>query len=79
MTAVSETDELAAPGSWRQSRNRANVRWCYRSRHLPNRRLSYSQQETDQIGLAYAFEQVTRYRVPPSSTLPLPSDSVGRP
>jgi amidase len=31
------------------------------------------------IGLAYAFEQVTRYRVPPSSTPPLPSDSVGRP
>jgi amidase len=31
------------------------------------------------IGLAYAFEQATRYRVPPSSTPPLPSDSVGRP
>jgi amidase len=30
------------------------------------------------IGLAYAFEQVTRNRVPPSSTPPLPSDSVGR-
>ena len=31
------------------------------------------------IGLAYAFEQATRYRVPPSSTPPLASDSVGRP
>ena len=30
------------------------------------------------IALAYAFEQATRYRVPPSSTPPLPSDSVGR-
>ncbi len=30
------------------------------------------------IGLAYAFEQVTRYRVPPASTPPLPSDSVSR-
>ena len=30
------------------------------------------------IGLSYAFEQVTRYRVPPSSTPPLPGDSVGR-
>ena len=30
------------------------------------------------IGLAYAFEQATRYRVPPASTPPLPSDSVGR-
>ena len=29
------------------------------------------------IGLAYAFEQVTHYRVPPSSTPPLASDSVG--
>jgi amidase len=31
------------------------------------------------IGLGYAFEQATHYRVPPSSTPPLPSDSVGRP
>lgn len=31
------------------------------------------------IALAYAFEQATHYRVPPSSTPPLPSDSVGRP
>jgi Asp-tRNA(Asn)/Glu-tRNA(Gln) amidotransferase A subunit family amidase len=31
------------------------------------------------IGLAYAFEQATHYRVPPSSTPPLASDSVGRP
>jgi amidase len=31
------------------------------------------------IGLAYAFEQATHYRVPPSSTPPLPSDRVGRP
>jgi amidase len=31
------------------------------------------------IGLGYAFEQVTHYRVPPSSTPPLLSDSVGRP
>ncbi len=30
------------------------------------------------IGLAYAFEQATHYRVPPSSTPPLASDSVGR-
>jgi amidase len=31
------------------------------------------------IGLGYAFEQATHYRVPPSSTPPLASDSVGRP
>jgi len=31
------------------------------------------------IGLGYAFEQATHYRVPPSHTPPLPSDSVGRP
>ena len=31
------------------------------------------------IGLGYAFEQATRHRVPPSSTPPLASDSVGRP
>jgi amidase len=31
------------------------------------------------IGLAYAFEQATRHRVPPASAPPLPSDSVGRP
>jgi len=30
------------------------------------------------IGLAYAFEQATRHRVPPASTPPLPSDSVSR-
>ena len=28
------------------------------------------------IGLAYAFEQVTQYRVPPASTPALPSDVV---
>jgi amidase len=31
------------------------------------------------IGLAYAFEQATHHRVPPSSTPPLPTDSVRRP
>lgn len=31
------------------------------------------------IGLAYAFEQATRHRVPPTSTPPLPTDFVGRP
>jgi amidase len=31
------------------------------------------------IGLAYAFEQATLYRVPPASTPPLKTDSVGRP
>jgi amidase len=31
------------------------------------------------IGLGYAFEQATHYRVPPSSTPALASDSVGRP
>jgi amidase len=31
------------------------------------------------IGLAYAFEQATRHRVPPASTPPLPSDLVRRP
>lgn len=31
------------------------------------------------IGLAFAFEQATRYRVPPASTPPLPSDIVRRP
>jgi amidase len=31
------------------------------------------------IALAYAFEQVTRYRIPPASTPPLPTDAVGRP
>lgn len=31
------------------------------------------------IGLAYAFEQATRYRVPPASTPPLPGDVVIRP
>ena len=31
------------------------------------------------IGLAYAFEQATRYRQPPASTPPLPGDSVSRP
>jgi amidase len=31
------------------------------------------------IALAYAFEQATRYRVPPASTPPLPSDTVARP
>lgn len=30
------------------------------------------------IGLAYAFEQATRHRLPPASTPPLPSDSVSR-
>lgn len=30
------------------------------------------------IELGYAFEQATHYRVPPSSTPPLPSDTVGR-
>jgi amidase len=30
------------------------------------------------IGLAYAFEQATKHRVPPESTPPLPSDSVRR-
>jgi amidase len=30
------------------------------------------------IGLAYAFEQATRYRVPPASTPPLPTDTVRR-
>lgn len=30
------------------------------------------------IGLAYAFEQATRYRVPPASTPPLPGDVVSR-
>ncbi len=30
------------------------------------------------IGLAYAFEQATHHRVPPASTPPLPSDTVGR-
>jgi amidase len=31
------------------------------------------------IGLGYAFEQVTHYRVPPASTPPLAGDSIGRP
>jgi amidase len=31
------------------------------------------------IGLAYAYEQATRHRVPPASTPPLPTDSVSRP
>jgi amidase len=31
------------------------------------------------IGYAYAFEQATKYRVPPASTPPLPSDTVRRP
>jgi amidase len=31
------------------------------------------------IGLAYAFEQATHYRVPPASTPPLPTDYVRRP
>ena len=31
------------------------------------------------IALAYAFEQVTHYRVPPASTPPLPTDVVRRP
>jgi amidase len=31
------------------------------------------------LALAYAFEQATRYRVPPPSTPPLPSDMVKRP
>jgi amidase len=31
------------------------------------------------IGYAYAFEQATKYRVPPASTPPLPTDTVGRP
>ena len=31
------------------------------------------------IGLAYAFEQATHYRVPPASTPPLPTDVVRRP
>jgi amidase len=31
------------------------------------------------IGLAYAFEQATKHRQPPSSTPPLPSDTVRRP
>jgi amidase len=31
------------------------------------------------IGLAFAFEQATKYRVPPASTPPLPSDFVRRP
>ena len=31
------------------------------------------------IGLAYAFEQATRHRVPPESTPPLPTDTVRRP
>ena len=30
------------------------------------------------IGYAYAFEQATKYRVPPASTPPLPSDTVTR-
>jgi amidase len=30
------------------------------------------------IGLAYAFEQATRHRVPPDSAPPLPTDSTGR-
>jgi amidase len=30
------------------------------------------------IGYAYAFEQATKYRVPPASTPALPSDIVGR-
>jgi amidase len=30
------------------------------------------------IALAYAFEQATQHRVPPASTPPLPSDTVGR-
>jgi amidase len=31
------------------------------------------------IGYAYAFEQATKYRIPPASTPPLPSDTVIRP
>ena len=31
------------------------------------------------IGLAYAFEQATHYRVPPPSAPALPGDTVGRP
>jgi amidase len=31
------------------------------------------------IALAYAFEQATRHRVPPASTPPLATDTVGRP
>ena len=31
------------------------------------------------IALAYAFEQATLHRVPPASTPPLPTDTVGRP
>ncbi len=31
------------------------------------------------IALAYAFEQATRHRVPPPSTPPLPTDTLGRP
>jgi hypothetical protein len=31
------------------------------------------------IALAYAFEQATKYRVPPPSAPPLPSDTVIRP
>ena len=31
------------------------------------------------IGLAYAFEQATKHRVPPASTPPLPTDVVRRP
>ncbi|HEV8577647.1 MAG TPA: amidase family protein [Thermoanaerobaculia bacterium] len=31
------------------------------------------------IALAYAFEQATRYRQPPASTPPLPTDSISRP
>jgi amidase len=35
--------------------------------------------EPELIALAYAFEQATHHRLPPASTPPLPSDSVGRP
>jgi amidase len=35
--------------------------------------------EAQLIALAYAFEQATKHRVPPVSTPPLPSDTVGRP
>ena len=31
------------------------------------------------IGLAYAFEQATKHRLPPASTPPLPTDRVRRP
>jgi amidase len=34
--------------------------------------------ESTLIGLAYAFEQATRHRVPPESAPPLPSDVVER-